>query len=174
MLVVWVALTAYRHRVNEAHQDTQLDAYDPPHAQAHLRQHPASVHGMACALLKCRAIMELPLLRCTQAGSQQTGVVAAFYARALLALVREVVAVVPQCVVQLLEEGSHLLTGPLRYALPCSGCNAVRGVQFAGWGSGRRSTWMCHGPRLRPGVDSYVLGPLTLARVAQASTPPAT
>lgn len=72
---------------------------------------------MACALLKCRAIMELPLLRCTQAGSQQTGVVAAFYARALLALVREVVAVVPQCVVQLLEEGSHLLTGPLRYAV---------------------------------------------------------
>lgn len=69
---------------------------------------------MACALLKCRAIMELPLLRCSQAGSQQAGVVAAFYARALLGLVRKTVQAVPLCVVQLLEEASPLLAGPLK------------------------------------------------------------
>ena len=80
---------------------------------------------MACALLKCRAVMELPLLRCSQAGSQQAGVVAAFYARGLLALVRQVVQVVPLCVVQLLEEASHLLMGVFTYVGPSMCCGFV-------------------------------------------------
>ncbi len=48
---------------------------------------------MICALLKFRTVMELPLLRLTQASSAQASMVAAYYTTQLVEFVQDVLQV---------------------------------------------------------------------------------
>ena len=81
---------------------------------ARIRKDPQAVNSLRAVFIKLSSILDIPMVRITQANSPDTDSVAAYYSNELMRYVRRVLEVIPQTVFRILAQLIDLQTGELK------------------------------------------------------------